>query len=104
MTFQVDVEQLRAHAANVAEIQARFAAVKAASAHITQDGQAYGVLCEWISGVLEGRHTEQDELITYQEETLDIVVKTLLVSSDDYETVDADNASLVRAAGGGGPS
>ncbi|GAA1332610.1 hypothetical protein [Saccharothrix algeriensis] len=104
MTFQVDVEQLRAHAANVAEIQARFAAVKAASAHITQDGQAYGVLCEWISGVLEGRHTEQDELIAYQEETLGIVVKTLLVSSDDYETVDADNASLVRAAGGGGPS
>ncbi|QTR04611.1 hypothetical protein J7S33_07075, partial [Saccharothrix algeriensis] len=82
MTFQVDVEQLRALAANVAEIQARFAAVKAASAHITQDGQAYGVLCEWISGVLEGRHTEQDELIAYQEETLGIVVKTLLVSSD----------------------
>ena len=100
MSFEVDVEQLRKHAANVAKIKDRFAAVKAASAHITQDGQAYGVLCEWISGVLEDRHREQDELIAYQEETLDIVVKTLLVSSDDYETVDADNASSLKAAGG----
>ncbi len=104
MSYEVDVDQLRAHAANVAKIQARFAAVKSASAHITQDGQAYGTLCEWISGVLEDRHTEQDELIAYQEETLDIVVKTLLVSSDDYEGVDEQNASLVRSAGGEGPS
>lgn len=104
MSFEVDVEQLRAHAANVAKIQARFAAVKSASAHITGDGQAYGTLCEWIAGVLEGRHTEQDELIAYQEETLDIVVKTLLVSSDDYEGVEAENTSAVRAAGGGGTS
>jgi hypothetical protein len=101
MSFEVDIEQLRAHAANVAKIQARFAAVKAASAHITQDGQAYGALCEWISGVLEGRHAEQDELIAYQEETLGIVVKTLLVSSDDYESVEADNVNSVQSAGGG---
>jgi hypothetical protein len=99
MGFHVNIEQLRAHAGNVEAIQARFAAVKAASAHIAQDDQAYGLLCQWISAVLEGRHTRQDELLAYVEKNLAMVATTLRVSADDYEAVDGSSADLIRQAG-----
>ncbi|MDQ4039237.1 MAG: type VII secretion target [Actinomycetota bacterium] len=100
--YNVDVEQLRAHARNVDAIQARFGAVRSASGHIAQDDQAYGLLCGWIAGVLEGRHTRQDELIAYVEENLALVATALRVSVDDYEAVEDTNAGLIRSAGGEG--
>jgi len=99
--FNVDVEQLRAHARNVEAIQARFDAVKSASAHIAQDDQAYGLLCGWIAGVLEGRHTRQDELIAYVQENLVLVAASLRTSADDYDAVEDTNAGLIRSAGVG---
>ncbi|WP_433265103.1 hypothetical protein ACQPWR_31765 [Micromonospora vinacea] len=44
--FEVDAEQIRQHARNIEALRARFGAVKNASAHITQDDTAYGLLCE----------------------------------------------------------
>lgn len=100
--YDVDVEQLRAHAANVAAIQDRFAAVKAASSHIAQDDQAYGLLCGWVSGVLEGRHARQDELIASVEENLALVTEALRASAEEYEAIEAANASMIDSADGGG--
>jgi hypothetical protein len=97
--FHVDIEQLRAHARNVEAIRARFAAVKSASAHIAQDDQAYGLLCGWIAGVLEGRHTKQDELIAYVEESLELVAAELGFSAEDYEALDGGATDLIRKAG-----
>jgi hypothetical protein len=97
--FHVDIGQLRAHAGNVDAIRARFAAVKSASAHIAQDDQAYGLLCGWIAGVLEGRHTRQDELIANVEKNLELVATALRVSSDDYETLDGGATDRIRQAG-----
>lgn len=97
--FHVDIEQLRAHARNVAAIRARFAAVKAASAHIAQDDQAYGLLCGWISGVLEGRHAKQDELIAYVEESLELVAAELGLTANDYEALDGGASDVIRQAG-----
>jgi hypothetical protein len=101
--YHVDVAQLRAHAGNIDAIRDRFAAVKSASAHIAQDDQAYGLLCGWISGVLEGKHAKQDELIAYVEETLDLVAARLRLSATRYETVEGANAGMIRSAGGGVP-
>jgi Excreted virulence factor EspC, type VII ESX diderm len=98
--FHVDVEQLRAHAGHVEVIKARFEAVKSASAHIAQDDQAYGLLCGWIAGVLEGRHTRQDELIAYVEENLTLVATALRTTADQYETRDSENAAAIRSAAG----
>jgi excreted virulence factor EspC (type VII ESX diderm) len=95
--FNVDIEQLRAHAGKVDAIQARFGAVKAASAHIAQDDQAYGLLCGWISGVLEGRHTRTDELIAYVAENLELVAAALRTTADDYKAVEDTNADLMRS-------
>lgn len=102
--YHVNVQQLHAHAGNVDAIRERFDAVKSTSAHIAQDDQAYGLLCGWISGVLEGRHTRQDELIAYVDKNLALVATALRVSADDYEGLEDTNAGLIRSAGGQGPA
>ncbi|ALG10329.1 type VII secretion target [Kibdelosporangium phytohabitans] len=102
--FHVDVAQLRAHADNIDAIRERFGAVKSASAHIAQDDQAYGLLCGWISGVLESKHAKQDELVAYLEETLDLVATRLRLSASHYETVEGSNTDKIRSAGEGVPT
>ena len=97
--YDVNTDQLRAHAANVEAIMARFEAVKAASAHIAQDDQAYGLLCGWISGILEGRHATQDDLLTFAERNLGDVARELRESADDYDAMDNDNERRINAAG-----
>lgn len=97
--FHVDIEQLLAHARNVEAVWRRFDAVKQASTHIQQDDQAYGLLCGWISGVLEGRHTTQDELIAYVAENLDIAVAELQASAEAYSSVDNSSADRIGRVG-----
>jgi hypothetical protein len=97
--YDVNTEQLRTHAGNVEAIMARFEAVKAASAHIAQDDQAYGLLCGWISGILEGRHATQDDLLTFAERNLGDVARELRESADDYDAMDNDNERRINAAG-----
>ena len=89
-SYTVDPAQLDEHAANLESLKQRFAAVKAASAHIAQDDQAYGLLCGWLSGVLDGRHQRQDELIAYVEENLSIVAQELRDSAGEYRSRDAE--------------
>jgi excreted virulence factor EspC (type VII ESX diderm) len=98
--YDVDPEQLRAHAANVEAIRARFEAVKSASAHIARNDQAYGLLCGWIAGVLEDRHTRQDELIAYVEENLSLVADSLRSAAERYEAVEDAHAGMIRSTAG----
>jgi hypothetical protein len=99
--YTVDIPQLRQHATNLDAVCDRFGAVKAASSHITRDDQAYGLLCGWISGVLEDRHTKQDELIAYVEENLDLAARSLRDSADHYEEIEAGATGLMNSAGTG---
>ncbi|MET9626539.1 type VII secretion target [Lentzea sp. NPDC006480] len=98
--FNVEAEQLRSHAGNIDALKQRLAKVKAASAHITGDDQAYGLLCGWISGVLESRHTEVDDVIAQVDTNLELVAKELRASAETYEVADGDNADRITAAGG----
>ena len=91
--FEVDAEQIRAHARNVDTVRSGFDAVKTASAHIAQDDSAYGLLCGWISAVLEDRHTRQDELVAYVDENLKLVADGLRRTADSYDGVDGDARS-----------
>ncbi|WP_199515639.1 type VII secretion target [Nucisporomicrobium flavum] len=97
--FSVDVAQLRAHAAKIDAVQRRFGAVKAASAAIAQDDAAYGMLCAWMSTILERRHVRQDELLAYMEENLALAAEALIRTGDDYDAVDGTSADRVRRAG-----
>ncbi|MBP2329191.1 hypothetical protein JOF56_009576 [Kibdelosporangium banguiense] len=100
-SFAVATDQIRTHAANIEAVLARFEAVKAASAHIAQDDQAYGLLCSWISAVLEGKHTRQDELIAKVAENLRLVAAGLRTSAQMYDTTDQSSASTLASMPGG---
>ncbi|HEX6355892.1 type VII secretion target [Actinophytocola sp.] len=93
--YTVKPDELRAHAAKLEALRDRFAAVKSASTHITQDSQAYGLLCGWIAAVLEGRHRRQDELVAYVEENLSLAARSLRDSADDYEDSDGGAATVM---------
>ncbi|MBU2669839.1 hypothetical protein KOI35_40650 [Actinoplanes bogorensis] len=100
--FSVDAQQIRAHAAKVEAVEMRFAAVKAASSAIVADHAAYGLLCGWMAGILEARHTKQNELYAYVEENLRLATDALVRTSQDYEIADDAAAERVRKAGGHG--
>ncbi|MEV4344009.1 type VII secretion target [Actinoplanes sp. NPDC049596] len=98
--FAVDAEQIRRHAVKVDAVQQRFAAVKGASSAIVRDDAAYGLLCGWISGVLESRHARQDELIAYVEENLRLASEALRQTGAGYDRADDAAARRLRQAGG----
>jgi Excreted virulence factor EspC, type VII ESX diderm len=96
-SFEVETEQIRTHARDLDALWERFGAVKAASGHISRNDEAYGLLCGWISRVLEGRHIRQDELIAYVAENLTIAAEALRKAADEYDTVDTDASDRLRA-------
>jgi len=98
--FAADAAQIRAHAARVRSIQDRFGAVKDAGAAIAADSAAYGLLCGWISAILERRHVRQDQLLAYVEENFDRAAAALTTTGDDYDRADHAAADRLRAAGG----
>lgn len=98
--FQVDSSQLFRHAANVRAVRDQLTAIKSASSAISQDDSAYGLLCGWISAILERRHADQDQLYTFVEENLQLLAEALDATGRDYDAVDGNAQSRVRAAGG----
>lgn len=97
--FSVDVPQIRAHAAKVDAVQQRFGAVTSASTAIAQDDAAFGLLCGWMSAILEHRHARQDQLIAYVEENLRLASEALIATGQDYDRSDDNAASNIRRAG-----
>jgi len=98
--YQADAAQIRRHAGNVEAVRARFAAVRAASAHIARHDDAYGLLCGWMPAVLEGRHQRQDSLLAYVEENLSLAADSLAAVAAAYEETDAGAADAIHRAGG----
>lgn len=89
-------DQIERHAANVDALRGRFAAVKSASSQIQQDDEAFGLLCGWIAGILEGKHTRQDELIAYVEENLQLVADSLRQAAKTYEDMENETSSAFQ--------
>ena len=88
--YEVDPEDLRAHARSLDEFAGRFDAVQSASSHIAQDDEAYGLLCGWIAGILEGRHVRQDGLVEYLKENIELAAESIRAAADAYEETDND--------------
>ncbi|GAA2492785.1 type VII secretion target [Winogradskya humida] len=97
--FAVDAQQIRAHATRVDAVAQQFGDVKGASAAIAQDDAAYGLLCGWVSGILEERHRRQDELIAYVEENLRLVSDALVRTGREYDQIDEAAAEQIRSSG-----
>jgi hypothetical protein len=98
--FQVDSSQLFRHAANVRAVRDQLTAITGASSAISQDESAYGVLCGWISAILERRHAGQNDLYTYVAENLQLMADALDATGRDYDASDGSAQSTIRAAGG----
>jgi hypothetical protein len=99
-SFSADSQQIRAHAARLEAVRQRFGAVRAASAAISRDDAAYGMLCSWMSGILESRHRRQNDLIAYVEENLRLAAEALIRTGQGYDDVDDAAARRLRRAGG----
>ncbi|GIE26999.1 hypothetical protein Ait01nite_000440 [Actinoplanes italicus] len=99
--FIADPAQIRAHAARVAAIRERFGAITAASAAITRDDAAYGLLCGWMAGILGERLDSQRTIHAYVEENLHLAEESLLRTGRDYDDVDMAAADRIRGAGNG---
>ncbi|MEU7906324.1 type VII secretion target [Actinoplanes sp. NPDC049118] len=97
--FDVDPLQLYRHAANVKAVRDQLAAIKGASQAIAQDAAAYGLLCGWISAILERRHQGQDRLYARAEENLALAAEALIATAREYEAADSRAATEVRKAG-----
>lgn len=89
--YTVDPEELRGHSNNLEALKDRLTTVLDASNAITQDDEAYGTLCGWISGILEGRHQEQDSLIEFALSNLAVAAQALRSSADEYENSDGES-------------
>jgi len=100
--FQVDSSQLYRHASNVMAVRDQLTAIKDASTAISADHSAYGLLCGWISGILESRHAGQDALYAYVEENLRLMADAVTAAGRDYDATDASAHDRIKASGGVG--
>jgi len=100
--FQVDSSQLYRHASNVMAVRDQLTAIKDASTAISADHSAYGLLCGWISGILESRHAGQDALYVYVEENLRLMADAVTAAGRDYDATDASAHDRIKASGGVG--
>ena len=99
--FHVDSSQLYRHASRVQAVRDQLEAIKGASQAITQDDTAYGLLCGWISGILEGRHREAEELFALVEENLQLAAEAISVTGKEYDDADSSARSRITQAGRG---
>ncbi|GIG86243.1 type VII secretion target [Plantactinospora endophytica] len=100
--FNVDPAQLHRHAARVLAVRDQLGAIKGASRAISQNDEAYGLLCGWIAGILEARHQRQDALYAYVEENLSLASEALTTAARAYESADSSSSNRVRRSGGVG--
>ena len=94
--FIVDADELRDHAAHLDALVARIGAVMDASSHIQKDEEAYGLLCSWMTWVMEGRHQDQDDITGYVAQNLELCAAELRDAADLYDGSDVDAESAMR--------
>ena len=97
--FAVDTEEIRAHAAKLQALRQRVAAIRSASASISSNEAAYGVLCAWMAEILERRHQRQDQLFADVERNLARAAEELMHTSQEYAEADDTAARRIRRAG-----
>jgi hypothetical protein len=98
--FHVDSTQLHRHASRVQAVRDQLDAIKGASLAISQDHSAYGLLCGWISGILEGRHRDAEALFDVVDENLQAAAEAITATGDDYDAADSAARSRISQAGG----
>ncbi|CAM3411625.1 type VII secretion target [Stackebrandtia soli] len=91
-TVQIVAEELRTHAGSIDTCVGVVELAQGASNHIQLGNEAYGVLCQWIPPILQGRHDEMNTLLTHAKANLDTYSLLLRTAADNFETVDQINS------------
>ncbi|WP_026924961.1 type VII secretion target [Glycomyces arizonensis] len=86
--FSVVPDDLRGHAANIDAVRERFSAVLSAIDTVSQDNEAYGIICQFLPPILANRQDEQKELATLAQENLELLAEAVRSTADDYDAVD----------------
>ena len=89
----VDPEQLRTHAQNLNGLSDAFADVLGAIDHITEDDEAYGLLCQWIPPILSERQQTQKDITQLLQTNLGKIAEALRETAADYEAADEQAAA-----------
>jgi hypothetical protein len=99
MAGHIDVvtDDLRTHATNIDAIRERFGAVLGAIDSVSQDNEAYGIICQFLPPVLAGRQSDQKELTGMAQENLELLAEALRTTADDYEAADEATAQEQRS-------
>ncbi|MCD0442265.1 ESX-1 secretion-associated protein [Glycomyces sp. A-F 0318] len=90
--FDVVTDDLRAHAGNIDAIRERFAAVLGAINSVSQDDEAYGIICQFLPPILADRQEEQKELTAMAQENLELLAEAVRATAEDYEAADEASA------------
>jgi hypothetical protein len=90
MAIDVDVvsEDLITHASHIDSIRERFGNVLSAIDSVSQDNEAYGIICQFLPPVLAGRQDEQKELTTMAQENLELLAQALRDTAEAYDAAD----------------
>lgn len=86
--FDVVTDDLVAHAANIDSLRERFGAILNAIDSVSQDDEAYGIICQFLPPVLAGRQEEQKELTTMAQENLELLAQALRTTAESYDAAD----------------
>ncbi|SDK50102.1 Excreted virulence factor EspC, type VII ESX diderm [Glycomyces sambucus] len=95
----VDPQQLRDHAQHLDGLADAFGDVIGAGDHIVQDGEAYGLLCQWIPPILEERQQKQQDITELLQTNLGKIAAALREVADNYESTDDDTATSMKRIG-----
>ncbi|WP_335987929.1 type VII secretion target [Glycomyces sp. MUSA5-2] len=94
--FEVVSDDLRTHAVSIDAVRERFDSILSAIDTIAQDNEAYGIICQFLPPILQGRQDEQKELTTMARENLELLAEALRTTADSYDSADEDVAAAHR--------
>ncbi|GAA1665485.1 hypothetical protein GCM10009830_08820 [Glycomyces endophyticus] len=94
--FEVVPEDLHTHAAHIDGFLDRFAAIQSAIDSVTQDDEAYGIICQFLPPVLASRQEDQKRLSVKAEGNFGKLADALRRTAEQYTASDEGAAERLR--------
>ncbi|MEV3938324.1 type VII secretion target [Glycomyces sp. NPDC049804] len=90
MAADIDVvsAELVSHASHIDAIRERFGSVLSAIDSVSQNDEAYGIICQFLPPVLASREADQKELTTMAQENLELLAQALRDTAAAYDAAD----------------
>ena len=102
--IQLPIESVQQHAVSVDRLSAVMDTARQAASAVTMDSQAYGQLCQFLPGILNGVFDLAVDAMRDSAEVLRHTATTLNTGATVTSDTSVASARLLRAAGGGAPA